>query len=72
VNPRRLHWLLACCALAAPVPGVAAEAKVSWPARLFANAMSSGTEAAGTDGWTIRMLGTATPSVIAAKSRSGS
>ena len=35
MNPRRLHWLLACCALAAPVPGVAAEAYPSKPVRMI-------------------------------------
>ncbi len=54
---------------AVPVP---AEAKFNWPGRLFARAMSSFTDLAGTDGCTTSTLGAAVVSAIGAKSRTKS
>ncbi|MND00013.1 hypothetical protein D3C83_184970 [compost metagenome] len=51
-----------------PLP---AEANAILPGRLLASATSSETEAAGTEGCTIRIFGTEMPCVIAVKSRSG-
>ena len=52
-----------------PLP---ADAKANVPGFAFASAMSSFTDFAATDGCTTRMLGSVMPSVIGAKSLSGS
>jgi len=42
MSPLRLHWVLACCALAAPVPGLAAESYPAKPVRMIVAVPSGG------------------------------
>ena len=35
MSPFHFHWVLACCALAAPLPGVAAETYPAKPVRMI-------------------------------------